>query len=114
MPSFRWVYLTCKNVTEARRLARLALEKRLAGCANIFPVTSLYWWKGAIEGSREAAIILKTRSSLVRTLIAELEKAHSYDVPCIDALPILAQNADCAAWLAAQTRPAARRAGRKR
>jgi periplasmic divalent cation tolerance protein len=108
------VYVTCRNRAEAQRLARLALEKRLAGCANIFPVTSLYWWKGAIAGSREAAIILKTRASLVRPLIAELKKAHSYEVPCIDVLPIVDMNPDCAAWLASGTGRSARRAGRKR
>ena len=104
MPNFRWVYMTCKNEAEARRLARLALEKRLAACANIFPVSSLFWWNGAIQSSKETAVILKTRASLVRALVLELEKAHSYDVPCIDSIPFAA-NRSCAAWLASQTRP---------
>ena len=104
MPSFRWVYVTCKDDAEARRLARLALEKRLAGCANIFPVRSLFWWNGAIRSSKEMAVIFKTRASLVRALVLELEKAHSYDVPCIDSIPIAGMNRSCAAWLASQTR----------
>jgi periplasmic divalent cation tolerance protein len=104
MPSFRWVYMTCQNEAEARQLARRALGKKLAACANIFPVSSLFWWNGAIRSSKETAVILKTRASLVRALITELEKAHSYDVPCIDSIPILAMNRSCAAWLASQTR----------
>jgi len=104
MPSFRWVYVTCKSEAEARQLARLALEKRLAACANIFPVHSLFWWGGSIRASNEVAVVLKTRASLEKRLIAELEKAHSYDVPCIDSIPILTMNRSCAAWLASQTR----------
>lgn len=104
MPPFRWVYVACRDEPEARRLARLALENRLAACANIFPMTSLFWWKGKIEDSTETALVLKTRAVLVRRLFAMLKKAHSYEVPCMDALPILEMNPDCAAWLRSQTR----------
>jgi periplasmic divalent cation tolerance protein len=105
MPSFRWVYVTCKNGAEARMLARRALEKRLAACANMFPVSSIFWWNGAIHSSKETAVIFKTRASLVRALVSELENAHSYDVPCIDSVPIVFMNRSGAAWLASQTRP---------
>jgi periplasmic divalent cation tolerance protein len=114
MPSFRWVWMTCKNEAEARRLARLVLEKRLAACANIFPVYSLFWWGGAVRSSNEVAVVLKTRESLEKRLISELEKAHSYDVPCIDSLPISGMNRSCASWLASQTRGARRGASGKR
>ena len=107
MVAFRWVYVTCKDEGEARHLARLALESRLAACGNFFPVRSLFWWKGRIEDSHELALILKTRASLVRRLVTALSKAHSYEVPCIDVLPVLAVNPSCAAWLAAETRKVA-------
>jgi periplasmic divalent cation tolerance protein len=114
MPSFRWVWMTCKSAAEARRLARLVLEKRLAACANIFPVNSIFWWGGAVRSSNEVAVVLKTRESLEKRLISELEKAHSYDVPCIDSLAILGMNRSCASWLASQTRPAGSKKARKR
>jgi periplasmic divalent cation tolerance protein len=104
MAAFRWVYVACRDEAEARKLARLALEKRLAACANIFPISSLFWWKGKIEHARETALVLKTRAVLVRQLFALLKKAHSYEVPCMDALPILEINPDCAAWLRRETR----------
>jgi len=104
MAAFRWVYVACQDESEARRLARMALEKRLAACANIFPMASLFWWNGKIVDSPETALVLKTRAVLVRQLFALLKKAHSYEVPCMDALPILEMNPDCAAWLRRQTR----------
>jgi len=114
MAAFRWVYVTCKDEEEARRLARVALKRRLAACGNFFPVGSLYWWKGRIEDSREVALVLKTRASLVRRLITAIVEAHSYEVPCIDVLPVLEVNPTCAAWLAAETAAAEHRRGRRR
>jgi periplasmic divalent cation tolerance protein len=113
MPSFRWVYVTCKNGSEARLLARMALQKRLAACANMFPVSSLFWWDGAIRGAREVAVVFKTRASLEKRLVQELEKAHSYSVPCIDSLAVAGVNRSCAGWLLAQTRAGRSRGARK-
>jgi len=114
MPSFRWVWMTCKSAAEARRLSRLVVEKRLAACANIFPVHSIFWWGGTVRFANEVAVVLKTRATLEKRLISELEKAHSYDVPCIDSLPIAGMNRSCASWLASQTRGALRGASGKR
>jgi len=101
---FRWVYVTCKNRAEARKIARLVLEKRLAACANLFPVRSLYWWEGKIEEANEVALVLKTKASCFRRLLAEIRKAHSYKVPCIEALPILEGNPDYLNWIRDETR----------
>jgi len=35
---------------EADKISQVVVEKRLAGCAQVFgPITSTYWWKGKIE-----------------------------------------------------------------
>ncbi|MFD6231568.1 divalent-cation tolerance protein CutA [Streptomyces sp. NPDC060232] len=45
----------------ARRLARGAVEARLAACAHIdAPFTAVYRWKGAIETATEWRISYKT------------------------------------------------------
>ena len=77
------VYITCKNRQEAKKIARVVLKKRLAGCANIFPIESLYWWKGKIVGDKEHALVLKTLNGKLTELKKEVKKAHSYSVPCI-------------------------------
>ncbi len=118
MTAFRWVYVTCKNQAEARKLAELAVEKRLAACANWFPVRSIYWWKGKIEKASESALVLKTTARKVRPLMAAMRKDHSYKVPCIEALPILEGNPDYLKWIREETlgnegRKAERQKGRK-
>ena len=53
----------------ARRLAKAALEAKLAACANIVPaVESHYWWKGKLESSDEVLLIFKTRQQLLPKL----------------------------------------------
>ena len=103
------VYFTAKDMTDASRIARRLLDKRLIACANVFPVRSLYRWRGKVEDTTEAVAICKTRKSAVRRAIAEAKKVHPYDVPCIvsyDMGPALALYAD---WIDTETKASKRR-----
>jgi periplasmic divalent cation tolerance protein len=99
-----FVYVTAPSRTLAVRLARMAVDGRLAACANILPrIESVYRWKGRVETAVESALVLKTRMTLVPRLIAALRKAHPYECPCIVALPIAAGNPDFLRWIEAET-----------
>ena len=102
----RFVYITAGSQDEAARLGRLLVEARLAACANVIgPIRSFYWWDGAVQEDAEAALVLKTRADLVEALIAKVKDEHSYDCPCVVALPIETGNADFLSWIDAETRP---------
>jgi periplasmic divalent cation tolerance protein len=104
MTAFRWVYITCKDRAEAERLGLLAVKRRLAACANWFPVRSAYRWEGKLERAPEYALVLKTTAARAKPLIAAIRKAHSYKVPCVEALPILEGNAEYLKWIRDETR----------
>lgn len=104
MTAFRWVYVTCKDRAEAEKLALLIVKKRLAACANWFPVRSAYWWEGKLERAGEYALVLKTTAARTRALVAVMRKAHSYKVPCVEALPILEGNPEYLKWIRDETR----------
>lgn len=100
------VYVTAPSLAEAEGLARLAVEGRLAACANILPaMRSLYWWQGKLEQADEVVLLLKTTESLVPALTKALTGAHSYDCPCVVALPIASGNPDFLRWIEAETAP---------
>ena len=100
------VYVTTPTLAEAESLARLAVEGRLAACANILPgMRSLYWWQGKLESADETVLLLKTTAELAPALIRALTEAHSYDCPCVVALPIAAGNPDFLRWIEAETAP---------
>lgn len=100
------VYVTAPTLAEAESLARLAVEGRLAACANILPgMRSLYWWQGKLESADETVLLLKTTAELAPALIRALTEAHSYDCPCVVALPIATGNPDFLRWIEAETGP---------
>jgi periplasmic divalent cation tolerance protein len=84
------VLSTCTSAEEGERIARSLVEKRLAACVNLVPgVRSIYRWKGAIEDSPEALLVIKSSRALFEELRAEIEKLHSYEMPEVIAMQIV-------------------------
>lgn len=98
---YRVVLVTCGTLTEARKIARKVVGKRLAACVNVIlsPVESHYIWKGKSEKAREYLLIIKTTSARLAKLEAEVKRLHSYDVPEFIALPVAAGSRDYLGWL---------------
>ena len=83
------VYAVFANAEEAERIGRTVVEERLAACVNILgPIRSIYRWEGKVETADEVAAILKTHHWHGDDLIERIAALHSYDVPCVVALPI--------------------------
>ena len=94
------VYTTCAGAVEAEKLARHLIESRLAACVNVIPsVVSYYRWKGKVESSGEAVLMIKTARALVDTVRGALEKTHSYELPELLAVPIVDGSANYLAWM---------------
>jgi periplasmic divalent cation tolerance protein len=95
------VLATCGSMGEARRIARAAVEARLAACVNILPgaVESIYVWKGKVESARERLLLMKTTRARLAKLRSLVEQLHSYDVPEFIALPIAAGSPAYLTWL---------------
>lgn len=91
---------TCASQEEGERVARLLLDARLAACVSIVPgVESLYHWQGKIETSSEWLLIIKSTRERFAELRAAIEKAHSYDVPEVLALPVVDGAPNYLNWL---------------
>jgi periplasmic divalent cation tolerance protein len=85
--------------------SRTLVEERLAACGHLLaPIRSIYRWDGALHDDVEARVALHTRRSLVPAIVARTGEEHSYDVPCVIALPVVDGNPDYLAWIVAETR----------
>ena len=85
---------------DARRLARLMLEERLAACVNIIPgVQSIYEWQSKIHEDQELILMIKTRRELVEPLNEFLKKNHPYELPELIALNIDNGNPNYLRWI---------------
>lgn len=97
-------YITAGSRDEALAIGRALVEERLAACANVIDgVASIYWWAGAIEQGREAVLIVKTRADRIERLSARVRALHSYECPCVVAVPIVGGNPDYLEWIRAET-----------
>jgi periplasmic divalent cation tolerance protein len=75
--------ITCKNKAEAEKIANHLLKNRLIACANIFPISSLYRWKGKLQKDKEFVLLAKTIKNKAKYVEKEVKRVHSYDIPCI-------------------------------
>jgi periplasmic divalent cation tolerance protein len=94
------VFSTCGSQQEAELLARRLLENRAAACVNVITqIQSFYWWKGKIEESGEWLLVIKTSRDLFDQVRAVLEAAHSYELPEVLALPVIAGSPNYLEWI---------------
>jgi uncharacterized protein involved in tolerance to divalent cations/8-oxo-dGTP pyrophosphatase MutT (NUDIX family) len=104
MRDFLTIFVTAGSTAEADRLAHTLVEEGLAACVNRLPaVQSVYRWQGKVEQSAEELLIIKTRKTLYSALEKRVRELHSYEVPEVIALPIVAGSEPYLHWLATQT-----------
>lgn len=95
-------YVTCKDENEASTIANALLQKKLIACANLFPSRSIYEWRGKREDTQEYIALLKTTEEAADQVEKEITKMHSYDVPCILRIPVVA-NTEYEKWVKQNT-----------
>ena len=94
------ILCTCGSEEEAERIARALVAERLAACVSALPAArSFYRWKGEIESAAEWMLVIKSSRPRFAELRAALEKAHSYEVPEIIALPVVDGAPNYLQWL---------------
>jgi periplasmic divalent cation tolerance protein len=99
------VVITAADADWLAGFTRALVEERLAACGHVIPaIRSVYRWESAVHDEAEARVALHTRRSLVDAIVERTRQAHSYDVPCIIALPVVGGNPAYLEWLAAETR----------
>lgn len=102
--SSKLIYMTAPSRAEAEHIAEKVVTERLAACANIFDgVLSFFHWDGKLCREQEAVLILKTTEGNVAALTKRIQELHSYECPCVVALPIEGGNPDFLKWVVNST-----------
>jgi periplasmic divalent cation tolerance protein len=98
-----WQVTTTVDSQEAAAALSLgAVGARLAASAQVTgPVTSTFWWSGAVQTAPEWAVVFKTSAQQYGALEAYLKQAHPYDVPEILATTVVAGSPEYLAWVRA-------------
>jgi len=99
------LYLTFETMEEAEKVGSALVKERLVACVNILPgMRSMFWWEGKVESASEVVMIAKTREDLLDSVIPFVKELHSYEVPCIVALPVVDGNPEFLSWIGEETR----------
>ncbi|TQF05858.1 divalent-cation tolerance protein CutA [Kitasatospora acidiphila] len=88
---------------KARALAAAVVRERLAACAQVYSINSVYWWDGEVQTEPEWRIDFKTRADLGDRLAAFIGEQHSYDTPEIVGLPVVTGSTAYLDWVNSET-----------
>ncbi len=104
MAEFIVVLVTAGSEEEAETIARNLVEGKLAACVNIVsPIRSIYSWEGKVMDGKEWLLLIKTRASLFPQVEKGIKEWHSYEVPEVIALPVLAGSQEYLGWVREST-----------
>lgn len=93
------VLVSAGSVEEAQAIATTLVKSKLAACVNLVPIQSIYTWQGELHQEQEWQLLIKTDLSQFSTLEAKIRELHSYEVPEIIALPIVAGSKSYLDWI---------------
>jgi periplasmic divalent cation tolerance protein len=96
------VLVTASSGEEAETIANALVEARLAACVSIMPMHSIYTWQGQKCKEQEWQLLIKTDLGQFSVLEAKIRELHSYQVPEIIALPVVAGSQPYLQWISDQ------------
>ena len=94
-----YIFWTCRDKDEAKRIVHELLDRKLIACASIFPeIESIYRWEGKMEEGREIKVILKTLPKCFDAIQKYIQSHCSYEVPEILQVDVIQGNPAYLAW----------------
>jgi len=98
------VLITAGSPDEASMIARTLVDERLVACVNLLSgVRSIFVWEGKTQEASETLMICKSRMPMMDRIVARVRSLHSYSVPEILALPVVAGLPDYLRWVESST-----------
>ena len=98
------IYSTFASKKEAEKIGEWLVQKRLAACVNIFPVSSIYRWNKKIAKDKEFAVFIKTKKDNFNRVEKFILENHSYKAPCIIEIPVARITKRYKEWLFANVK----------
>ena len=94
------VLVTAKDKKEAQKIAVSLIKQKLAACVNVIDkVDSVFFWAGKIDRVKESLLVIKSKKEKLPQIIKLVRSLHSYEVPEIIAIPIIAGDKSYLRWI---------------
>ncbi len=75
------IQTTCCSKLEAKNIAKVLIEEKLAACIQLSEIESFYSWKSEFCCDNETLLNIKTRKENFEKVKSKIKELHSYDVP---------------------------------
>jgi periplasmic divalent cation tolerance protein len=98
------VLVTAASKAEAEAIATSLVQSQLAACVSLFPIHSVYTWQGELHQEQEWQLLIKTNLAQFQALATKIRELHSYEVPEIIALPLIAGSQPYLQWISEQVK----------
>jgi periplasmic divalent cation tolerance protein len=103
-PSHLEILITCGSDEEAHTIATALVEARAAACVKAMPIRSVYRWDGALQDDAEVLLLVTTTRERYDDVVTVATGLHSYEVPAVTAIPVVAGTVQYLDWVTAETR----------
>jgi len=82
------IQTTCASKKEAKNIAKILIEKKLAACVQLSKIESFYNWNNELCSDNEVLLSIKTKKANFKKVKNKIKEYHSYDVPEIIGIDI--------------------------
>jgi periplasmic divalent cation tolerance protein len=93
------VVTTVATRAEAQAMAQALVQRRLAACAQISQIESVYRWQGQVQHESECRIVIKTTRERYPQVERTIRELHGHELPAIHAMAFEAIYAPYGEWI---------------
>lgn len=94
-----FIYVPCQNIETAKTIAKLLVEKKMAGKIDIMPTNSVTRENGGIIEASGATMIIMTIERHIQDIEDIVREYYQGGVPCMATIALFRLNRDFKDWL---------------
>ncbi len=96
------ILVSTSSQAEAEKIAKALVESQLAACVSLVPISSIYTWDEKLHQEQEWQLLIKTEQARFAAITLKIQELHSYEIPEIIALPMVAGSKSYLQWISKQ------------
>ena len=94
-----FIYTTCKNMEEAKKLGGLIIHANIAASVDFWPISSCYNWNDGFQCVEQAMLLISTFETKLEDINEIISKNHTYSVPMIAGVDVRRINHPFKEWM---------------
>jgi len=98
-----FIYVPCQNLETAKTIAKILVEKKMAGKVDVMPTNSFSRDNGSVAEVLGATMVIMTIDKHVQGIEDLVREYYQDGVPCMATISLYRLNRDFKDWLISST-----------